>query len=208
MQFNIKFNLNPKYNRIIIIFAAIIISLLILFIILLPTLKKIKQMTQDIYSQRVALEKLYLRGQSIRKSKENYEKIKDDIKQLENVFNYVGQELNFITALEKIAEEKNISQIINIKNGGKESTKKPVNEDYHSIEVVVNLNGNYNDLIRYLEAVQNLDFYFNINYLDFYYPSSKTFTLIDKTNDSEKIFKKSNNHPVVNLTVAGITYWK
>ncbi|MBU4360345.1 hypothetical protein L6278_00230 [Candidatus Parcubacteria bacterium] len=201
-MFNIK--INPKYNRIIVIFIAIIISLLILFIIILPTLKKIKQMTQNIYSQRVALEKLYLRGQSIRETKENYEKVKDDVKELEKVFNHLGQELDFITALEKIAEEKNISQIINIKNGEKE----PSNEDYISIEVAVNLSGNYNDLIRYLTAVQNLDFYFNINYLDFYYPSSKTFTLTGKANDSEKIFEKSNNHPVVNLTLSGITYWK
>jgi len=72
-----QFNLNPKYNKIIVIFIATIIGLLIFFIILFPTLKKIRQMTQDTYNLRIALEKLYLRGQSIRESKENYEKVKD-----------------------------------------------------------------------------------------------------------------------------------
>ena len=121
----------------------------------------------------------------------------------------MGQELEFITALEKIAIEKNVSQIINIKNQNKNSEKeKTTNEDYSSIEVVVNLNGNYDNLIKYLQAVQNLDFYFNINYLDFYYSKSKAFSLTGKNSDTEKTFEKSNNNPIINLTLSGITYWK
>ncbi|GEM_PF-1409220 len=202
-----KFNLNLKYNKVVIIFIAVIINFSIIFLIILPTIKKIKQLTNDTYSQRVALEKLYLRGQSIKKSKQNYEKIKDKVENLETVFNKVGKELDFIKSLEQIAQKQNIQQIIEIKNN-KTETEKFENENYKEIQVSVNLNGDFNNIINYLEQAQLLDYYFNINYLDFYYSKAKSFKQIKESIDENELYEKSNTFPKINAVFSGLTYWK
>ncbi len=192
-------------QKFIIIPLTGLITLGIVIFIILPTIRDIKRLNNSIYKQRVALEKLYLRGQSIRKSHRDYNKIKDQIKILDNIFNRRGEELKFITSLEKIAQAQNIEQIIDIKDDNKKN-KQAAN--YQTMRVELKLIGTFPKIITYLDQIQTMDYYFNIDHLKFYNPHAEPFEQIGNFKIPKKTFKKSDLNPEINAYISGVTYWK
>lgn len=170
--------------------------------IVFPMAKRIKQINEDIYNQRLALEKLYLRGQSIKQSRKDYDQIKDKVNVLDNTFNRLGQELGFITSLEKIAKEQNIKQIINI-----DSNHQTEGGAYEKIQVDIKLTGTFPEILYYLDKIETLDYYFNIDYLNFYYPEAGLFKADDFNSENSQL-TKSNINPRINAVISGLTYWK
>lgn len=193
-------------SKIIIIILSFFITIGIMTGIVLPTAKKIKLVEEDIYNQRMALEKLYLRGQSMRKSRLDYETIKEQIKTLNNVFNQQGEELEFITSLEKIAEKQNVKQVIKIENN--EKNEKTEIGGCRIIRVEVNLTGTFPNIMAYLAQVQTLDYYFNIDSLNFYVGEARPFEQNGQFPSATKGLKKSTASPSINATLSGLTYWR
>lgn len=203
---NLKINTQiiiQKYKIIIIVLACLITLGIVVFIIL-PVGKDIKRINEDIYHQRVTLEKLYLRSQSIKQAKEDYEKIKDEIKTLDNVFYSPGQELEFITDLEKIANQQSIKQIINIKETGDESESL----NYQTLKIELNLIGTLSNILNYLDQVQTMNSYFNIDYLKFYNPNARAFSDSTLFETSDINYIKSKTSQNITVIMSGLTYWK
>jgi len=188
-------------KKLIITSGSAIFTLVILFFLILPATKNIRSINDDIYKQREAVEKLYVKAHSIRKSKQDYDSIKDEVKILDNAFYYKGQELEFITDLELLAQKNNISLVINIRNDKEEKLG-----DYYEIRVDLNVNGNYPDILRFLDDVLTLNFYYNLDQLNFSNQKAKTFS--DKEAESLNPLFKSLESPIINANISGITYWK
>src|SRR3989338_5790437 len=105
----------PQRKMIIMILTVLITSGLIVYFIILPTVKDIKKITASVYAERLDLEKKYLRGQLLKATVENFEKVKDQQPLLAGSFVAAGQELNFIQTLEKIANRHQIDQDLKLK---------------------------------------------------------------------------------------------
>ncbi len=102
---------------------------LVIYLVILPTIKDIRGINEDVYAERVDLEKKYLRGQLLRKTVEDFEKIRPEKDKLSSVFIPEKEELKFITDLEKIAANNNLLQIIGLeqsKDAGEKGNFYPI----------------------------------------------------------------------------------
>ena len=150
------YNLLKKYG---ISVSALLILIIILAYIVFPSVKHIDQLSDQIFKERTKLEELYLKGQSLKRSTEEYRKIKNEISELENIFITQEQELNLITQLETLANETNVEQELNIKE------TKEINEE--KMFIALNIRGEYANIINYLEQVEALDIYVNFDKVKF-----------------------------------------
>ncbi len=155
----LKFNLRKKIFLSLMVFLIIILILLVFIVI--PTIRDIKNMSQEIEEQRLDLEKKYIKGQSLKQLAENLKKIEPELVNLDQIFINQNRELEFITTLEEIAARNNINQKINlgaINPAGSESFKKTTIQLFTS--------GSFNDQINYLLNLEALNYYVNINSLE------------------------------------------
>jgi len=142
-----------KFFIYILIFIACY-SAIIIFIII-PTIKDIREISQTIYNERVDLEKKYLKGQLMKKTLEDFEKIKSQEEKLFSIFVIKGQELAFITLLEDFANKNNIELKINLKQIQTEAK-------ISSIPLELSLSGNYLNTLKYLDDLERLNNYYGI----------------------------------------------
>lgn len=137
--------------------AGFTIGLLIYFIIL-PTIQDIKKISDAVYAERVDLEKKYMRGQLLKKTLEDFEKIKPEKEKLASIFINPGKELEFITALEKIAGRYNLKQNIQLPT----ISEKIGEKTYYPLPLEVVINGDFIEILKYLKDLERLNYYFNI----------------------------------------------
>ncbi len=165
------------------IILIIVLSILIViefFLVIKPLFKEIKGFSQKIENQKESLEKLYTKGQTLGETKKIFKEIEEKIPILKNTFLLEGEELEFITTLEKIAKENEIDQKISIE------TKQNFKERYKFLPVSLSLKGSFENLIKYFLKIESLDFYFNID--------SLTLNSFGKKDEIE-------------ITLKGKTYW-
>lgn len=199
--------MKEKYKILIIVVSGLA-AILIVFLIVLPMAHQIKQLSEETYDQRVALEKMYERGKNIKESRENFTKIKEEIEFLDNVYNYRGQELKFITSLEKIASEKNVNQVINIMNEEDKNEKNLEKTGLEVMKVDLTLTGDFMSILSYLDQLQQEDYYFNIDFLSLQNINAKNFVDGDLLESQDRTFVKALDSPEIKARVSGTTYWK
>lgn len=145
------------------IISAVIVVLvfmaLIIYFIILPTINDIKQISDTIYAERVDLEKKYLRGQLLKTTINEFEAVKPAQEKLTSVFIIEGKELEFITALEKIAtlwglDQNLVLQPVQAKSGF--SYAQPLE---------IKVKGDFVKILRYLNDLEKTKYYFNITSL-------------------------------------------
>ncbi|MFA6410369.1 MAG: type 4a pilus biogenesis protein PilO [Candidatus Buchananbacteria bacterium] len=146
----------------IIISIIIILSttFLIIYLIILPTVKDILEINKLVYAERVDLEKKYERGQLLRKTIEDFQKIKPQENRLISVFVIESKELEFITTLEKISNTQQLDQKIYLKSAVKTKDKEEI---YDSLPVEIAIKGNFTGILKYLNDLEKLNYYFNIS---------------------------------------------
>jgi len=130
---------------------------LIIALIILPTARDILKISDAIHLERVDLEKKYQRGQLLRETIDNFDKIKNREADLKNVFLTKGQELGFITKLEQIAAQHNLEQEIRLQ------IPDNMTKEFTEIPLVLNIRGSYSNIVRYLKSLEQESFYYPIN---------------------------------------------
>lgn len=150
-----------------------VLAFIIGFLVILPAVKNIRQLKNDINSTQEFLEDQYEKTQKMRRSVHNLEDVIIKMKKFENISIRHGYELQIITELEKIATDHNIDQSLkavlnkgNIKNSF--LTDIPAllqNNDYYTFSF--HSEGKYEDLLMYFKSIEELPYYFIINNLQF-----------------------------------------
>lgn len=130
----------------------------LIYLIILPTAKDIKKINDDVLAERIDLEKKYLRGQLLRTTIENFEKIKPQEDKLNEIYIGQNEELKFITALENIANKYNLDQKIQLAENT--DTGSVI---YESLALNITTSGSYINILQYLKDIERLNFYFNIS---------------------------------------------
>ncbi len=148
----------PASRRKVIIYTCLIglVTLGIFTFIAWPSLTVIKTLNNQIYEQRVELEKMYRRGQILKQTVKEYEQVKPQVFGLQQIFVNRGQELDLITALENTAVATNVIQTIKL--GAVNPTA-----DHPLLPLELQVTGNTNQIITYLAGLESLNYYLNID---------------------------------------------
>lgn len=180
MNLNKHENLSLK-NKIILSITSVALFIVgISYFIILPTIKNIQKMGSDIDAIRLDLEKKYIKGQSLNKLSNNLKKIESKLDNLDTIFINHNRALEFITTLEEVAVNNNVSQKINL------MTDKALAENqYKKIPLQIMITGSYANALQYIIDLETLSYYVNISTID-----------INKQADS------------VSVQIAASTYWK
>lgn len=147
-----------KKILILISIVAAMICLIIYFVIL-PTVQDIMRISNAVTLERVDLEKKYLRGQFLKNIIENFEKIKPQEDKLVSIFIVRNEELKFITALEEIASQYDISQKLRLQPLDQISSKKV----FYSLPMGATIQGSYIETLKYLKDLEQLNYYINFS---------------------------------------------
>jgi len=187
-----KIGLNLKTKIIISIIIFVISIFSIVFFIVVPSIKDIRKIKNDIKDQQIDLEEKYLKGQSLRRLSTKIKQVEEEIKVLDQVFVDKHNGLDFITALENIANKNNITQKLNL-----------VSPDEIDEDVIIKNNiqlsskGSFDNIVNYLLDLEALNYYVNINRLEI--SSSKR----DGT-DKDQVAAQ----PEISAIISADTFWR
>jgi len=186
----LELDLKKKIIIIFIIFIVLIFS--VVFYIIIPTVKDIVDIKDEIEYQRVDLENKYMKGQNIKMISEKLKKIEGKIDVLDNIFVNSDESLEFIMLLENRAGSNGVNQKINL---------LPSEEDnnfYKKISLQLFTQGDLINQLRYLISLEELEKYINIKSLEISQGAIKNLSLEGASMDGEN----------VNMFILADTYWK
>lgn len=139
--------------------------------------RDLKRLSAEIGEKRLKIAQLDYNAHNFESFAQDYQEVSKDIAAIEGVLLEEKEIIVFIQKLEKIAEENGLEQSIDLKRPaegkdeeekeGKEKTEKkePPKEMFHSLLYRVDLGGGFPQIVRYIQALENLNNYTNINSL-------------------------------------------
>lgn len=152
-----KFDLTKK-----IIIRVSVLSLMAIIIlgICVPVLNYIKKTSDESYKLRMFLEQKYEQSLRSRITRKKLEEIKISSANFYPFLFKSGDELKLITFLETLSAKHNITQTIN------NSTLDKIGNS-RMLSISMNLDGNYNDVLRYIAEMETSDYFIYINQMQF-----------------------------------------
>ena len=139
-----------------------ILFLTVILLVVAPGVKKIKNLKNQINEQRESLEELYARGQNLKKTRQNYETVKENFAEISDVFVTQGQELEFITTLETLAEKNNLSLKIELNP----ERSRQISPQLKALPIRLLLNGQYEATLNFLDQLEQERLYVNLSQLN------------------------------------------
>lgn len=152
----VKFANKPQQKIMVTISVTFILVGLTAGLIAYPSVEIIKTLAEQIYDQRTELEQMYQKGQILKQTLKEYEEVKPTIASLNKVYLEKGNELAFITSLEKVAADNGVSHDIKLNSTSPNKTND-------QLQYQLQTSGSLVNFIRYLAALEAQDFYININ---------------------------------------------
>ena len=192
MQLKGFIKLNLKKKIIITIITFFFFIFVIVYFIIIPSIRDIKNIKNEIEIQRIDLERKYLKGQNLRKMLEKLKKAEEKIHILDQVFISQNFGLEFIMTLEEIASKNNVTQKINLL-----SSSDPDDSLYKIIPIQLFSQGNFVRQLDYLVNLEILNYYINIKSLEL---SSNPKEILASNEEVSQ-----NN---VNMLISADTYWQ
>ncbi len=191
-------NFKKKISYLGLIFLAA--SLLIVYLALIPALDAIKIKRAEIVTQKIELEQKLNKEKNMASLSTKVKKVEPFVDKLMNVYINQNRELEFITTLEGIASENNISQSLNLNLDNSNQTSS-----YNIVPLEISASGTYNNLLAYLIALETMNYYINVTSWQF--SSSKTVTSGSSVlNAGKQSPSPSGEH--YTLRLAANTYWR
>ena len=163
----------------------------VIYFVIFPSVRDIRNIKDEIESQRVELERRYVKGQSLRKMKEKLERAEEKVNVLDQVF--IGQDagLEFVTALERVAGENGVNQKINLL-----SSVGVDNGFYKVVPLQLSSQGEASRQMDYLVSLETLNYYVNVESLEL--SSGSAAIPVGSPESGSR----------VNLFVVADTYWR
>lgn len=192
-----KFDLKNKIIAMTVGFVLVIFGLI--YFIVMPTMKDIKVMGQDIEWQKVDLEKKYIKGNSLRQLTENLKKIEPKLSLLDQIFINKNRELEFITTIENEANQAQVNQKINLS-----SPNVTENQEFQKNSLQLFIRGNFNNQLRYLTNLESLSYYINVKSLEFTPAAAGATAEIN----GQSPLAGGTGDGSLNLLIDADTYWK
>jgi len=132
----------------------------IAYFIILPTVADIIQIHDAVYKERLDLETKYKRGQLLKQTIANFEKVKPVSEKISSAFIIKNNELDFITALEKIATADNVTQNVHL---APQPQKTSEGVSYFPLNLEIDVSGEYINILKYLNDLELQTYQINIS---------------------------------------------
>ncbi len=178
----------PKQKIFLLTISGLVaIFLLMIFLIIIPLIKKISLQSEELAQKKQTAENFYHNWQALAETKKEYFKIKESLKN-EKLLLEQKETINFIEELESLSQKNNLEQEINLLDS--DSDKK-------SLGLQINLYGEFNDIIKFLIFLENNSYLNEIQ-------SLQITTFKDKkqnSNFSADTDKKSATQAIINLII-------
>lgn len=166
-------------KQIIIILLSIVALMLVFILIIIPTIKLIIAINEEIYQQEDELKTKLALGFDAKKIKKELETAEKQLQELNKIFITKENELEIINDLESLAKNNQVE--ISIKSDFKQQT---LNNNINKLPLSITVSGSYPQLISFIRDLDCQKYYYNID----------NFNLIKITN---------KNYEVINLTLVG-----
>lgn len=193
-----------KELYLIVIWIILIFAVVLIFVI--PNMKKIKALTNEVTETEKQLQGLQNSGQSKKEAEENFRLIKKDLATIEAIIPKRGQELSLITTLEEIANQNNLQQKMNIYLTDSKTAKAPAGNapaaDKNSLPFQLTIDGKLINFLNYLNDLEKLKYYLNITSIKINQSQTPTAGFFET--ETPIISSTDNIHLVIN----GISYWQ
>lgn len=153
--------MNFRAKMIVFLFSSLIGVFIVVLIIFVPAVKDIKKISNTIILEKEDLESKYQRGLLLKKIKKSADDIQEEKVTIDQLYIETGKELEFVDAIEKQANQYNISLALQL------NTDEIVNTG--SIQILplgMTLNGNFVQILNYLYELEKQSYYLNISSID------------------------------------------
>jgi len=161
MNFKIFNKISNKQKIVFFPIAFVVFVFVINYFIILPSVKKIKEIRTEILNQKIELKNNIKQSENINRLNEELKSIKPKMDKLDQIFINKNRELEFIVLIESIADKYSIDQKIDL---------NPNLEDpedlYKQSPMTLGLRGQYVDIMHYLFELEKIKYYININSID------------------------------------------
>ena len=186
-------NLNKLDNKnkiIALILIFLVYAILVLYLIIFKSITNIKSTRADILDQKINLEKNLIRDKNMAVLAKQLEMIEPKLDEFDQIFINSNRELEFITTLENIAGDSQISQkiILDPDSGNKKNI-------YKKTPLKLSVKGNFKNIMNYLAKLEALNYYINIKSL-----------VMSKNSSSRPDAGPLQN--IINLEISADTFWK
>jgi Tfp pilus assembly protein PilO len=189
--------LNLKNKNIAIAIVVIIANAAVIYFLILPTIDKIKSLRNEILNIEIDSANKITQERNIHDLNNKIKKIQPQLDKINSIFINQNREIEFISALEELADKYTVNQKLNI------DFNNPAKGDiFNTVPVSINANGNFNNLVSYLSAIEAMSYYINIDNVSF---TANTNTA--NTNNNGRPFE-NKNVSTVDLSFSGHSYWK
>jgi Tfp pilus assembly protein PilO len=118
---------------------------------------EIKKLKKEIINTEINIKNNVDKKNNIDNLSSNLKTIEPQIDKLHQIYINKNKELEFITALEDIANKNNIQQTMDLKNFPEK------NSDFGAISLEINSQGTYKNLMSYLTDIETSSYYINIH---------------------------------------------
>lgn len=164
------------------ILLCLLFVLVLVFIIVKPSFIEIQDLSSQVQKEQQALEELYQKGKTVSQIKNELRSIEEKEKMLNKIFFSKNEELTFIKTLEQISSQNNIKQEIAIKG------QQDFQSNFLVININLNLEGSFKNLIKYFQSLESMDTYFNVVSLN--------------------VAPLSSNNELIVIDLTAKTYWQ
>jgi flagellar biosynthesis/type III secretory pathway M-ring protein FliF/YscJ len=156
------FSLQKKL--VLFIFGILLVMLLIIFLIVIPSLKNITELRDSISQTEAYIEERHLKTQHMQKSVRRLDEVEAQAEKFYDVTVPLGQELRIITQLEKIAADSQITQNLDISlvdstnaDPAKAKSAEATLPTHYKFSFVNE--GTFQNHLAYLKALEHLPYY-------------------------------------------------
>lgn len=167
-----------------------------------PSINNFKQLNRTVSEQKNKIQQLLKRGQTVAANQKNLELVENRIEALNRSILSRGAELSFIESLENAAADNQLEQTINF--DGQAETKLAGLE---TVPLTLQLQGRLENILSYLNALEMMDYYINIDKLEISTAAAKSTQKFSAPTAPES---SADSAPESALTVKidAKTYWK
>lgn len=176
--------MNSQKNKIYLyLLAAIAITALVSFFIVIPAFDGITKAKAKIIQEKENLEEKLKLNIDLEKTKNDLSEIEMQMPVLQSIFIIKGQELAFVSNLEKLAQINNLVMNINSDFQG-----EGIGNDINQASLELNLIGDYSDIIKFIESIEKSTYYYTINNIDIAPDNSQKLSSVVKARISGSIY--------------------
>jgi len=146
-------------NRFVISTTAFVLLMAALVVLIIyPAIREIQTINHQVMDERERLERLYVRGQLLKNVRNDFQSIQKDVGFLDEILLKENQELQYIAALERLADEFEVELKITVGD----ATVRP-QQPYSELEFTFQITGYWPDMLAWVERVEALPYYTNVN---------------------------------------------